>query len=433
MAKVYDLMGTDFVAATIAVWSWGQYLDAIAAGFLVTRLEATHAAGFVTFFGPEGLEIVAGAHVAAEVATEDQQVKEYEVTEGGEIQKPIGPPEGLKATTENTGGGLADGNHYYVVTAVNSEGESTPGEPLKVVLAAGGDGIVDLSWKALAGANSYRVYHGNAEGGPFSFLAEVSPTAYKDDGTPAPDATVHPPSEDTTGDRITLPVEAVEPGAAFNSNAGEVTVQVSDTGAESLTNVEAIGGGTDAETDEALLGRLLERFDGIGPGNIRFYKVRAGEHAGVGRVAVVPLWDGPNTVLVIVLTEDGGPVSNVIVEEVQAALDPVAMKGEGQSPIGHEVTVATAEAVKVDVAAEIEFEDGYSLDGASGTVALREPIKEAMSAYMQTTEPGGEAVRAKVGARIASFEGVHDFTGLKLNGKEENVALSAEPAQVAEL
>lgn len=433
VAKVYDLMGTEFVAATMAVWSWGQYLDAIAGGFLVERLEATRADGLLTFFGDPGLSIVAGAHVSAESPTEDQQVKEYEVLEGGEVQAPLGPPAELEAETENSGGGLADGDHYYVLTAVNSEGESTPSAPLKVTLAAGGDGVVNLSWDALAGANSYRVYHGAAEGGPFSFVAEVSPTAYIDDGSPAPDTTIHPPETDWTGNRITLPVEAVEPGVAFNSNAGEVTIQLSEIGASSITNEDAIDGGTDAETDEALLSRLLERFEGIGPGNIRAYKVWAGAYPGVGRVTVVPRWAGPNTVLVIVLTADGDPVSEDVVEGVQALLDPVPGQGEGQAPIGHEVTVATAEAITVNVAAKIEFEVGYSLDGAAGTVAMREDLEAAIRSYIESAEPGGEVVRQKVAARIASFDGVHDVANVELNSTEANVALSAEPPQVAEL
>jgi uncharacterized phage protein gp47/JayE len=434
VAKVYDLMGSDFVAATMAVWSWGPYLDAIAAGFEVERLEATQADGEVTFFAPAGTEIIAGAHVGAELATEDEQAKEYEVTEGGTVAKPLGSPTELKSTTESEGGGLADGNHYYVVTTVNSEGESTPTAALKVVLAAGGDGVVNLTWKAVAGASAYRVFHGTVEGGPFSFLAEVGPTAYKDDASPAPDTSVHPPAEDSTGERLTLPVEAVEPGVAFNANAGEVTIQLSETDATSITNEEPIDGGTDPETDERLLKRLLERFDGIGAGNIRAYKVWAGERPGVGKVVVVPTWNGPNTVLVVLLTDTGDPVGKAVIEDVQGYLDPVPGQGEGQAPIGHEVTVATAEAIKVDVTAKIEFTPGHSLDGASGTVAMRDSITAAISAYIETCEPGNEIVRQKVIARIASFDGVHDVaTNLKLNGAEANVALSDEPPQVGEL
>lgn len=433
-ARMYDLMGTEFVAATIAVWSWGTYLDAIANSYLVERLEATRADGKVTFIGALGLTIEDGATVGAELVNEDEVPREYEVTDGGTIADVLGPPAGLAGSIESTGGGLVDTSHFYVVTTVNTEGESTPPAALKKTLSVGGDGIVDLTWDAVAGATGYRVYHSLAEGGPFDFIAEVDATAYNDDGTPAPDATIHPPAEDTTGLRITLPVEATQSGIAFDANAGEVVVQLSAIGATSVTNGAAINGGTDAQTDETLLRRLLERFEGIGPGNIRAYKVWAGEQPGVGKVVVKPDWNGRGTVLVILLTEDGQPVAADVVEAVQAFLDPVPGKGEGQAPIGHEVTVVTAEGVPIDVTAEIEFEPGYSLDGAGGTIALRDAITDAIGAYFETTESGSEAVRLKVLARIASFEGVRDLDpGLELNGETENVQLESEPAQVAEL
>lgn len=435
LARFYDLVGTEFVAATIPALSWGQYLDALCATYSVERLASTHATGRVTFIGDVGLTVTAGARVGTEQATPEGAQKEYEVTEDGEIEEVLGAPEELKDTTESSGGGLADGDHFYAVTTVNAEGESTLSEVLKVTLAVGGDGIVKLTWDAVVGATGYRVYHATAEGGPFDFLADVSVTNYKDTGSPAPDATIHPPEEDTTGGRVTLAVEAVEPGLGFDADAGEVTLQLSESNAASVANAMAITGGTDPETDEALLRRLEERFDGIGPGNIAAYKVHVGNFPGVGKVTVVANWEGPGTVLVIVLTATGDPVSGAVVEAVQADLDPTPGKAEGWAPPGHEVTVVTAEALAIDVSGKIEFEPGYSLDGAGGTVAMRAQLVEAIRNYIETAEPGSEVVRQKIIGRIASFTGVHDVAAnLKLNGTEANVALASAPtAQVGEL
>lgn len=434
LARAYDLMGTEFVAAAIPVLSWGEYLDALAASYLVDRLEATPASGGVTFIGPVGLEVIAGARVAADPAALDEAQKEYEVLETGKIAAVLGAPGKPGATTESTGGGLADGDHFYVVTTVNKEGESIVSAERKVTLAVGGDGIVNLTWGAVVGATAYRVYHATAEGGPYSRLAEVTELAYKDDGSPAPDAAVHPPAEDTTGGRVTLPVEAVEAGVAFNANAGEVTVQVSESSADSVSNAEGIAGGTDPETDEALLRRMLERFGGIGAGNKAAYKVWAGEYPGVGRVTVIPNWKGPNTVLVIVLTADGSPVSAAIVEGLQDELDPVEGQAEGRAPVGHDVTVTTASGVTIDIDGEIEFEPGYSLDGAGNTIAMRDDLEVAARDYIDLSEPGGEVVRQKVIGRLVAFDGVKDVSGnLKLNGTKANVALDDDPAEVGEL
>lgn len=434
VARVYDLMGTEVPASTMPLWSWGTYLDDIAAGYLVERNVATPAKGFVTFIG-ESLVVAPGARVGAESATDEAEPKEYEVTEGGEAQEPLGPPENLESEVINSGGGLVDDDYFYVVTTVNAEGESTPSATKKVTVAVGSDGIVKLKWKAVAGATAYRVYRALVEGGPFDFLGEAEVAELEDDDTPEPDNTIHPPAEDTTGDRITLPVEAVTTGTATNANVGEVTVQLSAIGADEVVNREAIKGGTDVETDESLRERLLARFEGKGPGNKHDYEVWSLSYGeGIGRVVVVPLWNGPNTVLIIALTESGDPVSEEAVEGLKAFLDPVAGKGEGQAPVGHDVTVVTAEAVEVDVEAKIEFEEGYTLDGAAGTVALREDIEAAVRDYIEGTEPGGEVVRQKVISRIASFAGVHDVDGgLTLNGGEANIALDDNPAQVGAL
>lgn len=435
VARVYDLMGTEVPAATMPLWSWGTYLDDIAGSYLVERNPATPAKGYVTFIG-EGLAVVPGSRVGAEQVSDEATAKEYEVTEGGVAAAPLGPPENfVEDEVKGEGGGIADGDYFYVVTTLNGEGESTASDPLKVTVAAGGDGIVVLSWDAVAGATGYRVYRGNLEEGPFGLVSEVEVTALEDDGMPAPDETERPPAEDTTGNRITLPVEAVTTGVATDAAAGEVTVQLSSIGADSVSNAEAIKGGTDVETDESLRERLLARFDGNGPGNKHDYEVWSLSYGeGIGRVVVVPLWNGDNTVLVIALTEEGDPVSEATVEGLQAFLDPVPKEGEGQAPVGHEVTVTTAEAVSVDVDAKVEFEDGYSLDGAGGTVAMRDEITAAIREYIETTEPGSEVVRQKVIARIASFAGVHDVGGgLELNAAEANIALESNPAQVGEL
>ncbi|HQF54792.1 MAG TPA: cellulose binding domain-containing protein [Fibrobacteria bacterium] len=87
---------------------------------------------------------------------------------------------------------VVDGTRYtYWVSGVNGALESalsdsavaTPvGEaPAKVtgIVAVAGDAVVDLSWKASAGATSYKILRG-PEGGTLSLLTTVSTVSYKD-------------------------------------------------------------------------------------------------------------------------------------------------------------------------------------------------------------------------------------------------------------
>jgi len=235
---------------------------------------------------------------------------------------------------------------------------------------------------------------------------------------------------------ITLPVTARESGSATNAAAGQLTLLLSTIEAEdevSVLNTDPIVGGTDPETDEALRERLLEVFQGKGPGNVHDYKVWARAYGGVGRVSVIPVWNGPGTVKVIVLTSDGQPVSAEVVEGLQAFLDPVAGKGSGQAPVGHTVTVETATSTDIKITAKVEFEEGYSLDGAASTIALEDDLLAALADYVTSVLPGEEIVLQKIVGRLIGFDGVHDVTEVKINGAAKNVALDDDPAEVGEL
>lgn len=236
------------------------------------------------------------------------------------------------------------------------------------------------------------------------------------------------------GGSIDLPVEALTSGAAANAPAAAVTLLQSEVaGVEAVTNADPILGGADPESDESLRERLIESKDGEGPGNTTDYKVWARAYAAeIGRVVVIPLWNGAGTVLVILLTAEGDPVSEETVDGFQLFIDPVPAKGEGLAPVGATVTVATAEGVKVDVEAEVELEVGYSLDGAGGTIALGDALKAAISLPISGSEPGGEVVLQSVVAAIMSIRGIHDVRNVKLNGAAENIALESVPAQVGE-
>jgi len=236
------------------------------------------------------------------------------------------------------------------------------------------------------------------------------------------------------GGSIDLPVEALSSGVAANAPAAAVTLLQSEVvGVEAVTNADPILGGADPESDESLRERLIESKDGEGPGNTRDYAVWSRTYSSeVGRAVVIPLWNGAGTVLVIVLTSAGDPVSEETVDGLQAFLDPVPGKGEGLAPVGATVTVATAKGLKVDVAVEVELETGYSLDGAGGTIALEETLKAAISLPISGSQPGGEVVLQSVAAAIMSIRGVHDLRSLKLNTKAENIALESAPAQVGE-
>lgn len=431
-AKNYDLLGSEVVAAAFPLWSWSDYLDSLAEPVGVERLSATVATGVATFYGTAGSTVPVGTGIATEGVIEGDPAREFQTVEAGVIQAALGAPPNLAATGVASGGTLNDDEYFYVVTTVNDEGESdASAEDSGTVSGGGGSGSVDLDWDAVVGATAYRVYRALATGGPFDFVIEVATNSYTDDGSPLPDSSTHPPATDTTGDQITLAIEATEPGSASNVDLNAISILRTPLGGvTAVANPGSTLGGSDPETDEGLRDRVLAAYGGQGPGTSADYIRWASAYAGVGRVSVIPIWDGPGTVLVVIMDADNQPVSQAIVDGLQEVLDPDPGQGAGLAPIGAIVTVKTGVILAVDVEADVELDSGYSLDGSGNTIDLTDRITAAVVEYFETIVPGSEIVVAQVLAAIVSVTGVHDAASVTLNASGSNVNLTDDPPQV---
>jgi subtilisin family serine protease len=101
-----------------------------------------------------------------------------------------------RTTTSYTDTGLANGTpYYYVITALNANGESgssneasaTPALPAPPPVPTGltataGNAKVNLSWNTSAGATSYHVSRSTTTGGGYIVVATVTTTSYTDNG-----------------------------------------------------------------------------------------------------------------------------------------------------------------------------------------------------------------------------------------------------------
>lgn len=145
-----------------------------------------------------------------------------------------------------------------------------------------------------------------------------------------------------------IPIQAVEAGITGNIPAGAVkTVQIAQQGVTEITNESAITGGTDQESDEDLLSRLLLKVrNPATSGNAAHYQQWAGEVTGVGDAKVFPLWDGAGTVKVIIVDSEKTPAEPEIVAAAATHI-------ESMRPVGAEVTVESAAGVDINVAATV--------------------------------------------------------------------------------
>lgn len=434
LARLYDLVGTEVIAAGMPVWAWAQYLDDHAQVQDIVRLAATAADGIALFAGPGNTFIAAGTTIGVEPVSPDQAVPEFEVITPGTIPAVAAAPSGLAASLLVGGALLASTNYRYVVTAFDDAGETTGSTELLATTTAPNK-TVSIDWSDIPTALGYRVYRktGGSAGPVYDFLAETVLSTYVDAGAVGVDAARHPPATNTTGGKRRLPIRATLPGVAGNVSANAATqFSTPPPPGVSVTNEDPITGGTEAETDESLRERVLGSFQGQGAGNKRDYERWARAWVGVGRATVIPLWNGPGTVKVIITTIDGQPASQETIDGLQNDLDPVPGLAEGRAPVSAIVTVDTAMVRTIEIAASVEFEVGYSLDGFGGTVALRAEIVQALGDYVNRVEPGGEIVVSQLVGRIVSVLGVHDARLDTLEGVAPpvNVQIDSDPAEV---
>jgi len=161
-----------------------------------TQASATPSAPITVPLAPSGLQATAGdgqigLSWAASSGATSYHVKRS-TTSGGPYTTVSSP-----TATISTDTGLANGTaYYYVVTALNSAGESsasnqataTPTAPANVppapagLQAAAGNAQVILTWSASTGATSYHVKRSTTGGGPYATISSPTGTAFTDTG-----------------------------------------------------------------------------------------------------------------------------------------------------------------------------------------------------------------------------------------------------------
>lgn len=434
LAEAYDRMN-EVAAAAIIDTSWEQYLDYHAESFGQQRKPAVFASGLVTFTGVAGSLIGTDTEVSPPQTDPEVEPPIFRTTASGTIPAAASAPTGLAAVGSNSGGALASATYRYVVTATDDAGETTGSAEASSGAVTGPSGSVALTWNAVPTAVTYKVYRGTAAGGPYALVATVSIPSYADLGGQTPGAA--PPVVNTTGGKKTLSIAAQQPGVDGNVAAGTITqLNTAVDGVASVTNAAATSGGTEIESDEDLKTRLKALFSGGGTGTAGWYAREALEEPGVGRVTVVPVWNGAGTVQVIIMTATGHAVAGAIVTSLQNRLDPVAGQGKGEAPVDHTVTVQTPAEIAVNVSATVTFKPGYSLDGATGSVALRTQIDAVLRDYLNGLAAGDDVIYNHVLAQFFRVEGVLNVSNLKTGTAQPplgttDIAISTTPAQVA--
>jgi len=211
---------------------------------------------------------------------------------------------------------------------------------------------------------------------------------------------------------VDVPAQAVEPGTAGNVPKGSILVMaVPPVGVSGCANPGPFAGGTDAEEDEALRGRVLETYRRMPNGaNAAFYEQGALSFPQVAACTVLPKARGLGTVDVVVATAAGAPDAGLI-GTLQDYFDQ-------RREIAVNVLVKAPTTANVDVAATIQVEEGRDAEAVkAGVMAaiqsffsgerLSAPVLVAQLNQLIFSQPGvANCALTKPTADVAAVKGV---------------------------
>lgn len=239
----------------------------------------------------------------------------------------------------------------------------------------------------------------------------------------------------------TFEVRCQSAGEIGNVPANTIThIPATIQGIVSVTNPDPMTGGYEKETKESLLERYFEYLQkSIVSGNKYHYRKWALEVSGVGKAKVKPLWDGDNTVKVIVADANFEPANSTLIQSVQNYIDPYTLEdnvkvgwgcGNGQAPCGAYCTVTGGTALNINVEFDATLKTGVSLQTATAnvTAAIKNYLKALVLPDDNDTDTDRYVSYAKMNSAIINADGIKDIENLTINGDTDNIAITETDA-----
>ncbi|CAM3640933.1 baseplate J/gp47 family protein [Mesobacillus zeae] len=217
-----------------------------------------------------------------------------------------------------------------------------------------------------------------------------------------------------TGGMATVTAESQDGGEDGNILAGRITSLAPGdlSGVVMATNALAFSGGADAESDKELLGRLKDRVQKPATsGNANHYLQWAREVVGVSDAKVYPLWAGPGTVKVVLLSSDRKAPNQTIINAATTYI-------ESQRPFGAAVTVTGVVEVPINVTATLTLQAGGDI------LAVKAEFETALDEYLEGLAFRDTIVRySRIANLLLDIPDVLDYSGLTINGGTANIAI----------
>ena len=234
-------------------------------------------------------------------------------------------------------------------------------------------------------------------------------------------------NESTEDFRAIVPVVCSEAGIVGNVPKDSVILMsVPLTGITEVTNPAAMGAGAEQETDDELRERIMEidrTRESSFIGNDNDYVRWAKQIEGVGSAATIREWMGPGTgtVKLLIMDTEGEPAGQTLIDKVYDHIagtddDP----GTRLMPIGAILTVATATPFGLDIAAEVELEEGVALSTVEAS------FRAALLTVFDKAKEDKVLRYVDVCNALHDTAGVVDYFNLTVNEDTRNIAIAID-------
>ena len=238
-------------------------------------------------------------------------------------------------------------------------------------------------------------------------------------------ATIPAASGGATYGTVTVSVTAVVAGPTGNVAADTIVIMAQPiSGIASISNAEAITGGTEEESDESLYERIQEAEQNTESfiGNDADYIRWGHEVPAVGTVVVDDDYEvtHPGWVHLLIMDENGEPANATIITNVYNHIMRPDSPIERLAPTGSHLLVEAPGPANLVIVVT-----GISLDSADVTTAdIVKRFKAAMLDYFVEAKADGVVRYNNVHAIFTDVDGVLDFDTLTVNGDTQNVDIS---------
>lgn len=210
-------------------------------------------------------------------------------------------------------------------------------------------------------------------------------------------------------------IEAEEYGSIGNVPADSINrFPASISGLIDVYNPNPVTNGYEEEPDDALRQRYFDKLQRPGKaGNKYHYEEWSKEVVGVGDVRVIPRFNGPLTMKVVIIDSNKQLASEELVDQVKEHI-------EEEMPFGvDELLVVSATGIPINISVDLTLADGYE---ESEVISF---IKETINEYLQEIAFKTSFVSyAKIGSAILDSDGVIDYENLIVNAGTSNVPIA---------